>query len=375
MTSSQRGEYAKVSTIELVEVTREPMSREDALQTLELKAFPSPDRYEDKVRSLLVVNKDNVAKTAAIYTAHHRLKKDHSAAVENMRDTIHAAYSDFQSEIEVFVQTAPDFGSKFTTYGKALFDKSIAYCTKLDEMYVNTQQETQAYKKDFNRMVLEASVAVPDNLRLGFTAGLRTLEAQMTVAYDNVLSGELVEVIFDPVDVFRAEYDRYLQDIVDLKALERSQLSDMTDQETDASQPLIYPPRYEKDLQRLHSKLEKLGKHYFAEIGKKDADVMGLQKKFSQGFSAAVAEAKEAFGKDPGIWIHLNCVVQFLCTITILPAVIILFGCEKPEDRYRLFHGAPKGEFNMEQTWKAWHMDMLPDVCNEIIRPQRPGKG
>lgn len=361
-------EYSRVSTIELATVTRARMTRIKALQTLGLKGFPSPKVFETKVRQLLGENAED---SAAIIAAHSRLRADHRSALESMRDTINTAYANFQEGLEAFVAAAPDLETVFKSFGSQLMDKNSDYCRILEGMYVDMQQVERDYKEDFAAIVLKASEAVTPDLKMGFTAGLRTLAAQIMVAYESNLADEdEMEVVFDQIDMFNDEYMRYLEDLIDLQTLERSQL-EMAHE--NAKQPFLYAPRYANDLQRLHGELEKLGRHYFSEIRKDNADVQALQIELSKGFSKAVLEAEQAFAKEPGILANLNCILKILCVCTILPALVILFCCEKTEDRNRWFHGAPQGELNMKETWKNWSMDMMPSLDGKTSRPSRQG--
>lgn len=360
--SNERGAYSVLnnSNLELAKITREQMTRSQALQTLNLDGVPSPKRYEEKVKELLrqYTDSDDVTKIAGVHAAHSRLHQDHQDAVKEMRQSIDTAYSTFQDTITTLAEAAPDLDKTFKKYGKDLIEKSRDYCKNLAEPNADMEGLESEYKRKFQQIVHDASAAVGDDVRGEYAAALKTLEAQVSVAYDQILEAEMEEVVIcDQVELFRNEFNFYLRDILTIKETENAQLSQA---HQEASRPLLAAPRYQKDLISLHDKLEKIGKKYFDAL-KESGDVKPAQQEFNQKFKKAVEEAKQAFAKVPGIWANLNCILQFLAVITIIPAIVIIFGMEKTEDRNRLFHGAPLGELNMQEIWSEMQMDVLPD--------------
>lgn len=371
-----RGAYSALntSTIELAKITREPMTRLQALQTLSLQGFPSPKHYEEKVKELLdtYTDSNDLANIARVHAAHSRLQKDHQEAVQDMLQSIDAAYSTFQATITTLAEITPDLEKTFKKHGKTLVEKSRAYCENLANMKADRERLEKLYKMEFQQIVNDASAAVTEDVRDEYASALKTLEAKISLAYDHVLDAqaEMEEVvIFSQVEMFREEFNFYLREIIQIKDTEETQLSQA---HHDASRPLLAAPRYQKDLVILHDKLKMIGNKYFDALAE-GGDSKQAQTELNQSFKKAVEEAKQSFAKVPGIWANLYGIFKFLAVITIIPALVIICCLEKTEDRNRLFQGAPLGEINMQETWEKMQMDLLPDP--EGKKPKRNTQG
>lgn len=359
--NNRRGEYTKLPGIELVELTRAPMSRDKALRVLGLSDMPSPLVYEEAVKNLLVQHKDELSKRAEIHTAHNRLLSDHQFVVENMRSLSQRMYVEYQSKL-------PNLTAKVTghsgdeklliTLGKQLDTLNQDYCNSLEKTDADLEILTTVYSKTFARLVNNlANCLIHKEVVPEFRGSLEKLGLDLTAAYEQSQSRDAT--VPDVVKVFKEEYQHYLGDILKIRDMERG-LSREAAIDDEENESLLSFTRYQDGLQNLHAKLEQLGAHYFSQIGKTDVDAIQLQKEFNRGFKHIVADAKKNFAKEPGIWANLHIALQILLGCTIIPALIIL-ACEKPEDRNRLFNGPPKGELNIHKLWKEWEMDILPD--------------
>lgn len=365
--ADRRGEYSRLPMqVEMVKLTHTEMSRQLALETLGLKGtVPSPKLYEEKAFKLLQDNGDDLIKTTVIHCARSRLQADHRAAIHDMQETLTTAYAEFNEILKPYIDSEPDYKSIFTKYGKMLYEQGVALCRALEQPAADMQYAELAYRREVDSMIEMASKAVPETVRIGYTAGLRTLVVNITQAYENTRD-DVMEEVFDQIDLFKEEFTRYLQDILDLKTYERTELETAHQQ---AQQPLLHEPRYEKALLHLHHNIKKLGDHYFTELRKEGANIQELQIAFAKAFQRIMNEAQQSFAQVPGIWMSLHPILKIICACLIIPALIILC-CEKPADRHRLFHGAPKGEIDMEAVWKEWHMDMMPDPSGKVSRPK-----
>lgn len=357
--SRDRGQYSRVSSVELTKVTHEKMTRAKALSVLELKGLPSPKIYEEQQKKLLgkMNPSTELVKIAALHAAHSRLQTDHQAAVQDMQNTLNAAYDAYQDPSHT--KEAKDLGKQLVALGRK-------YCKDLAAVNADMQFLEQTYQTEFLRILSTAKQDVSGDLG----KSLKTLLVKISVAYDHIFaqeedyvqtnSDDMEEVVFvDPIDVFRSEYTHYLEDLVNLQQEEQEQL---TNAHQDIGKPILFTPRYQKDLQNLYLQLDTLGNKYFAAIGEEPDEVAlaKLNSKFKHDFTQAVNEAKQAFAKEPGIWANLNCTLKILFTIIFVVGIVIVL-CEKPEDRHRLFHGAPAGELNIKQAWQDWEMDVFPD--------------
>ncbi len=356
--TGEKGQYSRVSSVELAKVTHEKMTRAKALSILELKGLPSPKIYDDQQKKLLgkMNPSTELVKIAAVHAAHSRLQTDHQAAVQDMENSLNVAYDAYQDPSHT--KEARDLGKRLVTLGRK-------YCKDLAAVNADMPYLEQTYQTEFVKIL---------NVSPDLKKDLEKLMVKISVAYEHIfaqeegyvqansddMAMEMEEVVFvDPIDLFRAEYNHYLDDLVNLQQEEQEQLMQA---HQDASQPVLFNPRYQKDLQQLYVRLDALGSKYFAAIGEDpdETTLVKLNQKFRQDFKQAVDEAKQAFAKEPGIWANLNCTLKILFTIIFVVGIVILL-CEKPEDRHRLFHGAPAGELNIKQAWQDWEMDVLPD--------------
>ena len=359
--NNRRGEYTKLTGIELVELTRAPMSRDKALRVLGLSDMPSPLVYEEAVKNLLAKHKDELSKRAEIHTAHNRLLSDHQFAVENMRSLGKRMFVEYQGKLPgLKAQVKGHSGDErlLITLGKQLDTLNNDYCSSLEKTDADAELLTIGYSKTFIRLVNNLSnCLVNKEVVPEFRGCLEQLGLDLTAAYEQTKDRN--GSVHDSVEVFKAEYQHYLGDILKLRDMEIG-LSWEAATNEEENESLLSLTRYQDDLQNLHAKLKQLGDHYFAEIGKPDADAPRLQKEFNRGFKHIVADAKKNFAKEPGIWTNLHIALKILLGCTMILALIIL-ACEKPEDRNRLFTGPPKGELNIHKIWNEWEMDIFPD--------------
>lgn len=361
----RRGEYSKVSGIELGKIVREKVTRAKALQTLGLSGMPSPKLYDQKVRDLLKGDSD-LATTSAVHAAHSRLQKDHQAAVADMRTSVDRAY-EFH-DLDALSERAKEQENTIKKAGKALIKLSRDYCKKLAEVNVDIKLVEQEYQSEFLTAMTVVIDSVPKDLREDLSNEFIKFRADIKVAYAHVLerTAEDMEVIeIDPISMFQEEFNYYLEDIVSIQATESEGLAQAHE---NANRPLLFPPRFEKDLTILHDKLGKIGGNYFTEIAKKGANVDKINQEFRKDFTKAVTDAKHAFAKEPGIWANLSCIVKFLAIICLCIPAIIIICCEKSEDRHRLFHGKPAGELDINNAWHDMSMDIMPDPDMTVSR-------
>ncbi|PJD94057.1 MAG: hypothetical protein CK424_00410 [Legionella sp.] len=327
------------------------MSSNRALGILELQGFPfHSDIHKASTRLMAkygVENQGNPRKYQEIIVAKNQL---------DYRQT--SLLKEFQSRISEKMQTAK----------KALDDLQLAHkhhkfpnlieeMQRLNDQFfkdlrhptadIKTLQTT--YNKECKR--IHDSIFRHNNIPHEFQSAFSTAIREVSVNLDDLKTVALPlnapNDEEDPVDMFKAQYNDYLEDILALKETYK---------------------HHQKVFTRLHSLLEELRDKFCDHVSKPGANLDEASTVYSTSFREIVTQAKQAFEKEPGIWANLHPILKYLANLVFFVKNIIA-TFEAPEDRHRMFQPDKQ---TITERWAQWEMDTMPELDINKMPLNRP---
>ena len=328
---------------------KQPMTLDKAAELLNLPKNSPPASIDKKVKTLIQGISSESEKKFEIIAASSFLKQAFKTELSDIAD-VSGVNGDFDIQLHITSDMFSDEEiENILETGKALKRLTKEYSTQFQAEGSDIYQLTHHYQRQFRSAISDMADKISPENRHSAMAVLQTLKSKQLIAHSLVL--------------FKLKFDSYLDNIQKIIDTEQSELPG----DQNAQQPMLTTLRYNQALQDLQKNLRSIGGQFFIDIKDESADEAAVIAKFNRDFNSSVESARHAFAKQPGIWANLNCILKMLAIILCCIPAIMIICAEKPEDRHRLFRGAPKGELNMDEIWKNLEMDELPDPSKDNL--------
>lgn len=343
--TSNRGPYKRVPqnsglASNFIKVVKK-MDRERALKVLGLQGpYPSPKEVKNQFDSLFEryseAHRGNPRKYAEINMANSVFKEEHKERVRLLGEAFKKNQAAYATELDTIKTSHPDIFKKYN-----LITLGEGYIAELKKDGVDTKVATDNYYNSYNKYIDHYTT-----LPVATSGSLVNAAHKCFADISKIPQPEPTNTL--SLDSFQDQYATYVSDIEALK-VEATKDS--------------HHSHHKEDFDWAIDQANTIGKNYFSGIAgaKTTEDQLKVADTFRSEFKHMVAEAKEKFSKEPGIWRNLSACYKLMAILCLcIPAIIILY-MEKPEDRQRLFFGAPKDELNLEKAWEQWDLDIFPE--------------